>query len=135
MGLRERRAAKQYQDNTYPALKARIDAAYGKPLEVEVDWGSLAIDGQAHLYEDGFTKVYFETLIGVLEAIAIDDMGREALHEGLKKVVVCNRSGKSNYRGFTFADGVFTIDHKPTTNMDNIKERVEGATTMLEDAL
>lgn len=135
MGLRERRAAKAFEDNTYPALKARIDAAYGKELPVEVDWKSLAIDGSAHLYEEGFTQVYFETLIGALEGIAIDDMGREALHEGLEKVVITNSGNHSSYRGFSFADGVLTIDHEPTSNMHQVQERIDGTVTMLEDAL
>lgn len=135
MGLRERRAAKQYQENTYPGLKERIDAAYGAPLEVEVDWDSLATDGMDHLYEDAWTKVYFETLIQTLQAIAVDDFGKEALNEGLSKVVVKNTNSQSSYRGFTFADGVLTIDHKPTTNIDNLKERVDGTQRLLEDGL
>jgi hypothetical protein len=41
MGLAERRAAKAFQDEAYPALLERIEQAAACPVAVSVDWASL----------------------------------------------------------------------------------------------
>lgn len=135
MGLAERRAAKNFEDNNYPGLKSEIDAAAGFETDIEVNWASLAVDDYGHMYEEAFGKVYFQPLIAAFAAICIDNMGKEALKSGLKKIVIKNESDRSNYRGFTFEDGVLTIDHKPVTNIDDIKDRTEGITALLEKGL
>jgi hypothetical protein len=51
-------------------------------------------------------------------------MGKEALKEVLKKVIVKNEGGfYSASSAYAFADGVLTIDHQPFNNIDNITER------------
>lgn len=135
MGLAERRAAKRFQDESYPKLKTAIDEAAGFETSLEVDWSSLAIDDSSHLYDECFPKVYFQPLIDAFAAICIDDMGKEALAEGLKQIVIKNEGGRSNPRDFTFDGGVLTIDHKPTTNVDNVKERAEAIQKILEKGL
>ncbi|TXD41170.1 hypothetical protein FRC96_04725 [Lujinxingia vulgaris] len=135
MGLKERRATKEFQENHFPALVERIHAAYGGEPVLEVDWSSIAVDGMAHMYETAFTKVYFETLIQAFEAVGIDEMGKEALQEGVEKVVITNTDAYANHRGFSFNEGVLTLDHKPTYNIDNVQERVKALTTLLENNL
>ncbi len=135
MGLRERRAVKNYEENIFPEQKARIDAAYGSAIEVDVDWDAIAVDGMDHMYDEAFTKVYFDTIAGVFERIAIDDFGREALQAGVTKVAITNSDSFSNHRGFSFEEGVFTLDHKPTYNIDSVTDRVDNGAKLLEDAL
>lgn len=135
MGLRERRALAAYQEDVFPAVKRRLDEAFGAELALEVDWDSLAVPGVAHLYEGAFTKVYFDTLLGAIREIGSDDFGKTALREGLRKVVVRNSDSVSSFRGFTFEEGVLTLDHKPTTNIDRVDERIKGTVRLLENGL
>lgn len=135
MGLAERRAVKAYQDNHFPALKQAIDSAAGFEVPMTVDWASLGVEGYAHMYEEAFGKVFFEPLVGAFQSICRDDMGREALKEGLKQVVICNKSGLYSESAIRFEDGVLTIDHEPITNLSDVQLRQDYIVQVLERAL
>jgi hypothetical protein len=132
MGLAERRAVKAFQDGSYQTLTSEINTIAGYPIEFEVNWDTLALEEQTHLYEEGFTKVYFTPLINALKEITIDDMGKEALKESLKKVVIKNEGGYySASSAYSFDGGVLTIDHEPFSNIDYIADRSEGLSKLL----
>lgn len=136
MGLTERRATKAFQDGPFQELKSKVTEAAGKELEIEVDWSSLAVDGMSHLYEDAYPKVYFLPLIGALEKVCIDDLGKEAIAEGLDKITIQNQKGTSSAsRWATFQDKCLVLDHKPTTNIDYVKDRTDSLQKVLEDGL
>jgi hypothetical protein len=135
MGLSERRAVKQFQDSKFADLKKELDEAAGFDVPVEVQWDSLAKDGYAHMYEDAFTKVYFAPLRAALKAVAVDDLGRQALREGLKKVVLCSVKGSYGDDAVEFAGGVLTIDHDPVSNIDYVGDRADLIQRKLEAAL
>lgn len=138
MGLAEKRAAKEFQEKRYPQLKQDIDAAAKFGVEVEVKWDQLATDDQAHLYDECWPKVYFKPLIEALKAITVDDLGREALQGALKKILIRNE-GQISYGDrmahFSTTEGLLVLDHKPTTNVDDVKDRTKGIQKTLEDAL
>ncbi len=124
MGLAEKRGIKAFQDTKYAGLVSEINTLAGFPVEFDVNWDSLAEADYAHLYEEGFTKVYFTPIINAFKAITVDELGKEGLKETVKKIVIKNENG--NYYGstaYTYADGVLTIDHSPISNIDNIDER------------
>lgn len=131
MGLAERRGVKNFQDNRYPDLKQQIDQAAGFPVDVEVHWDSLGEEDYAHMYEEGFTKVYFKPLIEALKEITVDDLGKEALKDGLKKVIIKNTGSYD----FSFKGGALTIDYNPVTNMDDWLDRKERIQKALEKGL
>ena len=131
MGLAERRALKAFQDERYPAIKQEIDAAAHKNVLLEIDWESLAVEDYSENYAEWWHKVYFLPLIEAFKAIAFDDMGREALASGLKKVVVRN-SGSSEV---TFLDGVLTLDYSSVSNVDYWEERKQTWQRLLEKGL
>jgi hypothetical protein len=135
MGLAERRASKKFQNEDYPALKKAIDEAAGFEVPIEVDWGSLAVDEYGHLYQEAFTKVYFQPLTEAIQDICIDDMGKEALKEALSKIVICNKEGRYGKSAFSFTDGVLLFDHKAVTNIDDVQERRKHIVELLEKAL
>ncbi len=136
MGLKERRAQKDFEETKYPGLLDNVKTALGFEVPIEVKWETLAIDGSSHLYDECWPKVYFEPLSAALKSICADDMGKEALQGTLKNIVIQNTADCSNgSRWAAFADGVITLDHKPTTNVDNIKERTDSLTTLLENSL
>ena len=131
MGLPERRATKAFVDKRYPELKKQIDEIAGFEVNLEVAWETMAVDDSADLYDEAWTKVYFEPLMEALRGICIDDMGKEALHDGLKKVVI-RHSGSNE---FSFTDGTLLVDHWPTSNIDSVRDRCDSILKALEKGL
>lgn len=131
MGLAERRAIKKFEDETYPKLKAQIDSVAGFEVAVDVDWGTLAEDDYGHLYDEALPKVFFKPVIEALREICIDEMGRQALEEGLKRVDIRWTGSKR----MDFVDGVLTLDHSPVSNIDYWEERKKDLQSALERAL
>lgn len=124
MGLQEKRAVKAFQDGAYQTIVNEINTLAGFPLEFEVKWDTLALDDYTALYEECFPKVYFTPLANAIKDIAVDDLGKEALKDTLKKVIIKNEGAiySASY-AYSFADGVLTIDHEPFNNVDNVTER------------
>lgn len=124
MGLTEKRGIKTFQDTKYAGLVKEINTAAGFPVELDVHWDTLATADYAHLYDEGFTKVYFTPVINAFKAITTDELGKEGLKETVKKIVIKNEG--DNYSGsaaYSYSDGVLTIDHSPITNIDDIDQR------------
>ncbi|MDD5091645.1 MAG: hypothetical protein PHQ23_12110 [Candidatus Wallbacteria bacterium] len=135
MGLAEKRAVKEFQDNHLePAKKALNDAA-GFEVPLEVDWDAIAIPEYSHMYEECFKKVFFNTVEEAFKDICKDEMGKEALKSGLKQVAFKNSNKFSNYNGITFENGVLTVDHKTATNIDDINDRSRHLVKLLEQKL
>jgi hypothetical protein len=135
MGLAERRAVERFRSDDYPGWKAKIDQVVGFDLPVEVAWEELAAEDYASSYGSFFPKVYFQPMVDALTAVAVDEMGKSAVRDGLKKIVVRNTDQYSSTRGFAFEGGVLTIDHKPCTNVDDGVERAKGLQQILESGL
>src|SRR3569832_838882 len=136
MGLAERRAAKEFETSVFPQLKKEVDTAAGFDVPIEVNWDSLAIEGASHLYADCWPKVYFKPLVYALRNITVDNIGKEALKAGLKKISILNQSGTSNAdKVATFDKGELKLDHKPTTNVDDISQRAKAIQNLLESKL
>ena len=136
MGLAERRATKDFQDNHLPGLVAELHRLAGFAVPVEINFEQLAKQDYAASYNEHFRKIYFQPTIDALKAVAIDDLGRDALKAGLKKIVFCNT--KDTYTAeyaVTFADGVATIDHDPATNVDDVDDRAKTLIKALEKGL
>ena len=104
-------------------------------LPVEVAWEELAADGYADRYPEFFAKVYFQPLESALGAVTVDDMGKQALAGGLTKVVVRNSGQYRSTAGFTFADGVLTVDHRSDVNIDYGDDRAKQLQHLLESNL
>ncbi len=138
MGLKERRAAKAFQDANFGSLKERILAAAKCSLELEVEWETLAEAGWDHMYEEAWPKVYFQPLVQALESLCQDAMGAEAVKETLKKVKIQNRGDCSNGERWASLDkaaGLLTLNHKPFTNIDEVERRAQGLVATLEQGL
>jgi hypothetical protein len=134
MGLAEKRATMEFQKNVYPNLKKAIDEAAGFEVPIQVDWASLAQPDDAAIYQDYWTKIYFEPLLGAVKSICADDLGKAALKESLKRIEICNSGQFSNPQGFSFDAGVLRLDHK-LVNADNVQERTDGLLEKVQAAL
>ncbi|WP_430905933.1 hypothetical protein [Maribacter sp. 2-571] len=136
MGLAERRVVKAFQENEYNTFLEELKKVVGKEVTVNVAWDSLAIDGMSHLYEKAWPKVYFQPLLQALESICADDMGKEAIAESLEKLHIKNEAGVSYAAKWaSFENKELTLDHKPTTNIDQIDDRAKALQTLLENNL
>jgi hypothetical protein len=132
MGLQEKRAIKAFQEGSYKKLTDEINAQAGYAIEYDVNWDTLALDEMADYYDDSFTKVYFTPVLLSVKEIAADDMGKEALKETLKKIVIKNEAGNVyGSSAYSFSQGVLTIDHQPCTNIENVNERTTELTDLL----
>jgi hypothetical protein len=105
MGLAERRKMKELQDVTLPERVREIEEICGKPIPYEVDWDSLADDAEGLNFMDNLSC---HRLNMALRTICIDDMGKEAVREGLRLVRLKNVKDRSGMR-LTFEDGVLEM--------------------------
>jgi hypothetical protein len=135
MGLAERRGAERFKNDDYPSWKSRIDQAAGFEVPVEVAWEELAVADYADSYSEFFSKVYFQPLADALRAVTVDDLGKNALREGLSKIIIRNAGGFYSSSGISFTDGVLTFDHQPHANIEYGEERAKGLQRVLESGL
>lgn len=135
MGLAEKRGVEEFKKTSFPDWEKKITEAGGFKVEMDIQWDKLAAEGYASSYGEFFSKVYFEPLMMSFKSIAQDDMGRDALKGALKKVVITNTSNHSSGRNFTFEGGVLTLDHASSVNVDDVKERTQYITKLLEAGL
>jgi hypothetical protein len=87
MGLNERRKMKELQETTFPERSDDIEKICGKAIPYEVDWNSLADDGQALNFID---NVACHRINMALRVICSDAMGKEAVRDGLKLIKLKN---------------------------------------------
>jgi hypothetical protein len=105
MGLNERRKIKELQDTTLPGRVKEIEEICGKPIPYEVDWDSLADDLEGLNFLD---NISCHRLNMALRTICIDDMGKEAVREGVKVVKLKNVKDKSAMK-LAFENGVLEM--------------------------
>jgi len=92
MGLNERRKIKDLQDVTLPGRVKEIEEICGKAIPYEVDWDSLADDLEGLNFLDNLSC---HRLNMALRVICQDDMGKEAVRDGLKTIKLKNVKDKS----------------------------------------
>jgi hypothetical protein len=134
LGLAERRATQDYQAGVYPGLKKQIDDAAGFEVPMQIDWQAMAEPNRSILYEEFWTKIYFQPLIQALQQIGGDDLGKAALKDGLKQVDIANTKEYCDSAGISFQNGVLKIDQE-LMNADHARERVAKIVKLLEASL
>ncbi|MCE1227169.1 MAG: hypothetical protein LWW87_11885 [Geobacteraceae bacterium] len=92
MGLNERRKIKELQEETLPGRVQEIEEICGKAISYEVDWDSLADDSEGLNFLDNLSC---HRLNMALRTICIDDLGREAVQEGLQLIKLKNVKDRS----------------------------------------
>ena len=105
MGLNERRKIKELQDNVLPGRVKEIEEICGAPIPYEVDWDSLSDDMEGLNFMDNLSC---HRLNMALRMLCQDDMGKEAVREGLKLVKLKNVKTKEEV-AMTFAGGVLEM--------------------------
>ena len=105
MGLNERRKIKDLQDTTFPARVEEIEEICGVAIPYEVDWESLGDDMEGLNFIDNLSC---HRLNMALRPICQDDMGKQAVREGLKKIVLKNVKTKDAMK-ISFQGGVLEM--------------------------
>jgi len=105
MGLAERRKIKELQEVTFPERVKEIEEICGKAIPYEVDWESLADDAEGLNFID---NISCHRLNMALRTICIDDLGKEAVREGLRLIKLKNVKDKGEM-SISFNDGVLEM--------------------------
>jgi hypothetical protein len=105
MGINERRKIKELQEVTFPGRVKEIEEICGKPVPYEVDWDSLSDDYQALNFLDNLAC---HRLNMALRSICVDDLGKEAVSEGLRLVKLHNVKTKEEKK-MAFKGGVLEM--------------------------
>ena len=105
MGLNERRKIKELQETTFPERVKEIEEICGKAIPYDVDWDSLADDMDGLNFIDNTSC---HRLNMALRMICQDDLGKEAVRDGLKLIRLKNVKDKAAMR-LTFEAGVLEM--------------------------
>lgn len=105
MGLNERRKIKELQDVTFPGRVKEIEEICGKAIPYEVNWDSLADDAEGLNFIDNLSC---HRLNMALRVICQDDMGKEAVRDGLKLIKLVNVKDKASMK-MTFEGGTLEM--------------------------
>ena len=105
MGLNERRKIKELQETTFPERVKEIAEICGAPIPYEVDWESLSDDAEGLNFIDNLSC---HRLNMALRIICLDEMGKEAVREGLKLVKLKNVKNKADMK-MSFESGVLEM--------------------------
>lgn len=105
MGLNERRKIKELQDVTFPGRVKEIEEICGKAIPYEVDWESLADDAEGLNFID---NISCHRLNMALRVICQDDMGKEAVRDGLRLIKLKNVKDKADMK-MDFQGGVLEM--------------------------
>ncbi len=105
MGLEERRKVKELQDVTFPGRVKEIEEICGKAISYEVDWPSIADNAEALNFID---NISCHRLNMALRVICQDDMGKQAVREGLKLIKLKNVKDKASMK-MTFENGTLEM--------------------------
>lgn len=136
MGLAQKRIITEFKEQEFPKWKSQFDSAAGFDLPIDIKWETLSDDSydDKNLYFRSFEKVFFRPLLTVIKNICIDDMGRTALREHMKKITWDGTTG-SSASASTFDAGHLLIKHKPLSNVDQENERIRSWQKIIEQKL
>ena len=105
MGLEEKRRIKELQEVTLPERVREIEEICGAAIPYEVDWDSLADDAAGLNFLDNLSC---HRLNMALRTICVDDLGREAIRDGLTLVKLKNVAAVGD-KQITFEGGVLEM--------------------------
>ena len=105
MGLNERRKIDELKTVTFPGRVKEIEEICGKAIPYEVDWTSLADDLEGLNFIDNLSC---HRLNMALRGICSDNMGKEAVRDGLKLIKLKNVKDKASMK-MTFEGGVLEM--------------------------
>jgi hypothetical protein len=111
MGLQEKRLLKQVLEEQRPQTKAEIKEICGAEIPVEIDQDSFMNDQYAKGCLEGVKGYGMDMAVEALKLVCKDDMGKDAVKEGLKKVLFRNLPNEKQMDLTTYMkEGVVTVE-------------------------
>src|SRR5882757_9145243 len=105
MGLNERRKIEELKTVTFPGRVKEIEEICGKAIPYEIDWPSLADDAEGLNFIDNLSC---HRLNMALRVICQDELGKQAVRDGLKQIKLKNVKDKSAMK-LAFDGGVLEM--------------------------
>lgn len=105
MGLNERRKIKELQDTTIPERTAELKEISGGDIGYDIDWDSFSDDLEGLNFLDNLSCHRTNM---ALRVICSDDMGKEAVQEGLKTIKLKNVACPADM-AISFGNGVLEM--------------------------
>ena len=104
MGLIEKRLIKEAKESWLPGEQKDIQDVAGAPVVVDVDWATFETDEVAlkNVQHLGVRK-----LANAFRVICVDELGKEAVRDGVKRIWVTNL--KEGTPSVGVQDGVVTL--------------------------
>lgn len=127
MGLEDKRFKKQMENETLPEIARQLAEIVGKDIEIDIDWESFNTKESMQEIE----HQVFGRVLEAMRAVAVDDIGKEALQESMNSVSVKNLESKEN-RSCTFEAGTLLLqtdwtDFWSIFSAEDIKDILEEA--------
>ena len=105
MGLNETRKMKELRETTIPSRSKEIEEICGKAIPYDIDWQSLSNDMEGLTFLDNLSC---HRVNMALRVICQDDLGKQAVREGLKAIRLKNVNSKGEMK-MTFESGVLEM--------------------------
>jgi hypothetical protein len=105
MSLETRRKIKELQDNVLPERHAELLEITGATIQYDIDWESFGDDTQGLNFLDNLSCHRTNM---ALRVICSDDLGKEAVQEGLKSIKLSNAASKADMH-LNFDGGVLDM--------------------------
>ncbi|QCE41813.1 hypothetical protein [Psychroserpens sp. NJDZ02] len=106
MGLQEKKAIRMVEEQYLADYQKEINEAAGKELPITINWDTFELD-----YIKFVPSVCLHRLTDGLTSICADDLGKEAVQEGINTIVVncIPNEGAEEKKSLKIEDGVFTL--------------------------
>jgi hypothetical protein len=141
MGLAERRIIEHFKLTRFNTFSKQAEEITQFPITFNVKWDELAkrIEGYSDLEEalnDYFDNLFAKTILGVLAAICVDDMGREALKDVLTKIELKSDDEASASYGGSFEKGELVLNMRyANTDANEVDARTSYLISLVEQNL
>ncbi len=106
MGLRERQLVREFKEEKLPSYSAQlVEVTGGAQIAWDVDWDSFVPSEKALMY---FDSQGLSTIVNAIRHICYNDLGKEAVREGLHTIEIKNFSTPGDL-SVTFGDGTLVV--------------------------
>ena len=103
MGLEERRKIKELRDTVVPEREKELVEISGVPIKYEIDWDSFDLDALNFMDNISCFRIAM-----AMRVICTDELGKEAVADGLKLIKLQNAKAKEDMK-LNFTAGVLEL--------------------------
>ncbi len=129
---------KQYQDEQLPQFKTELASLVWKEVPLEIHWDEFPSENSESFLMEGLQDCYFRPVIEGLKPICADSMGKEALQDVLKLIIIENSTNRPDTDGqvISFENGTLRIDQRLQDFWEAwLEDRKNAVTQAIESAL